>query len=188
MAWDDGALRYNSTGADYSDESVERALQQFKIHEQIPGIIKQSLEKGRKHRLVFLKNIDDALMLTEQVPDSACIHSGTKAKEREEILTGFKSGEIKTVFNVNVLAVGFDFPELDTIIIARPTMSLASYIQMIGRGVRQAPGKEDCAVVDMCGNIQRFGKLEDIRYEQDDKKKWAIVSRGKTLSGVRMTQ
>lgn len=184
MAWEDGQLKYNSTGAEFSEDSVEKAIKEQMVYERLPEIIKQSIKKGRKHRIVFVRSVDDAMELAKKVPYSACIHSGTKKDEREHILEKFKKGVIKTVFNVNVLTIGFDFPELDTIIIGRPTMSLALYMQMIGRGIRKAPGKVDCAVVDMCGNMKRFGQLENITYCTDENNKWIIKQGDKVLSGV----
>lgn len=184
MAWSDGDLKVNTTGAEYTETSMDFAMQQQRIHERLPSIIRQSIEKGRKHRLVFVKNVVDAIDLAQRVPDSACVHAGTKKKEREQILNAFKEGKIKTVFNVGVLTVGFDFPALDTIIVARPTMSLALFMQMIGRGIRLSDGKEDCAVVDMCGNLARFGKIEEIRYEVDEKGQWVLRNNERVLSGV----
>jgi len=184
MAWSNGDLRVNTTGAEYTETSMDFAMQAQKVHERIPGIIKQSIEKGRKHRIVFVKNVTDAIDLAQKVPDSACVHAGTGKKERENILNSFKAGKIKTVFNVGVLTIGFDFPALDTIIIARPTMSLALYMQMIGRGIRLSEGKTDCAVVDMCGNYKRFGKIEDIRYQTDFRGQWILTNSERTLSGV----
>lgn len=188
MEWSNGDLKVNTTGAEFTDESIDKALQMQGVHERLPRIISQSLEKGRKHRLVFVKSVQKAIELSQNVPDSACVHSETKKKERESILYAFKAGEIKTVFNVGVLTVGFDFPALDTIIIARPTMSLALYMQMIGRGVRTCEGKENCAVVEMCGNFTRFGKPDDIRYLNDPKKGWIIHNGERQLSGVRLDE
>ena len=187
MAWDNGKLTYNSTGAEFSDESVDRELKQQRVNEKIPSLIKLSIEKGRKHRVVFVKNVSDAIILAQRVPHSACIHASTKKKERETILRDFKVGRIKTVFNVGVLTIGFDFPALDTIIIARPTMSLALYMQMIGRGIRCCEGKTDCAVVDMCGNMQRFSKFEDIKYHANLDGKWAVTDGKRILSGVKLS-
>lgn len=184
FSWSDGDLKVNSTGAEYTDSSVDFAIQQQQIIEKLPNIVSQSIAKGRKHRLVFVKRVEDAIGLTQRVPDSACVHSGTKKKERETILNGFKSGKIKTVFNVGVLTVGFDFPALDTVIVARPTMSLALYMQMVGRGIRTHESKVDCAVADLCGNFDRFGSIEDVRYETDYSGQWVITSNGRVLSGV----
>lgn len=183
LTWREGNLKLNTTGAEFSDESVDYELKQQGIHERLPDIIQQSIDKGRKHRLVFMKNVSDAEKLAGIVPDSVCIHAGTKPKERERILQDFKSGKIKTVFNVSVLGIGFDFPELDTVILARPTMSLSVYYQFIGRGVRMAKGKKDCAVLDMCGNIQRFSKIEDLEYIEVDRK-WVLRDSKRVLSGV----
>lgn len=184
MVWSNEGLKVNSTGAEYTDTSMDASMKLQGVHERIPDIIRQSVEKGRKHRIVFVKNVTDAMMLSEQVPDSDCVHAGTKKKDREWMLKEFKAGRIKTIFNVGVLTIGFDFPELDTIIIARPTMSLALYMQMIGRGIRLSEGKENCAVVDMCGNIERFGKIEQIKYIQDKKGGWIIHNGERQLSGV----
>ena len=187
LEWNNGMLKYNSTGAEFSDKSMDDAMKQQKIYERIPGLIRQSIEKGRKYRLVFVKNVADAELLAMQVPDSACVSAETKKKDRDNILRKFKAGEIKTVFNVGVLTVGFDFPALDCIIIARPTMSLALYIQMVGRGIRLFNGKADCAVVDMCGNLSRFCKMEDLIYTMDDVGGWIITDGSKQLSGVRLS-
>lgn len=187
LAWSNGSLKYNSTGAEFTETSMDAEMKKQKIHERLPGIIRQSIAKGRKYRIVFVKNVADAEHLASIVPDSACVHAGTKKKERANILEDFKAGKIKTVFNVGVLTIGFDFPELDTIIIARPTMSLAIYMQMIGRGIRKHPNKFDCAVVDMCGNIARFSRLEDIYYTTDFEKKWILHDGKKQLSGVKLS-
>lgn len=69
------------------------------------------------------------------------ITAKTKSEERDNIITGFKDGNIKIVFNVGVLTTGFDHPSLDCIILIRPTRSIGLYYQMIGRGVRIAEGK-----------------------------------------------
>lgn len=186
LAWENGSLKYNSTGAEFDDESVTKEIKRQKILEHIPGLVQQSIEKGRKHRLVFVSSVAAAEYLASTVPDSACVSSATKKKDRERILCDFRDGKIKTVFNVGVLTVGFDFPALDTIIIAQPTLSLTLYMQMIGRGIRLCDGKEDCAVVDMCGNVERFGHIEDIVYRQDENGKWMLHNGRKQLSGVRL--
>lgn len=188
LTWDSGKLVVNTNGSEYSDKSIENALKNQKVKERIPGIIKQSIEKGRKHRVVFVYSVADAEELSKKVPNSAYVCATTPKKERHQILQDFKSGKITTVFNVNVLTIGFDFTALDTIIIARPTMSLALYMQMIGRGIRLHDGKEDCVVVDMCGNMSRFSRIEEIKYEKDKQGKWVIRDNQRVLSGVPLDQ
>lgn len=187
LHWTNEGLKVNSTGAEFSDDSVDRAMVDQEVITRIPGIVRQARDKGQKHILVFVNSIADAEYLTTVVQSSAAVSSQTKKKEREELIEKFRAGEIQTVFNVGVLTTGFDFPELDTIIIGRPTMSLALYMQMIGRGIRLAPGKTHCSVVDMCGNYNRFGKIETIEYrQQPGGRLWELVNDGKVLSNVKL--
>ena len=74
----------------------------------------------------------------------------------------YRPGKIKVVTNVGVLTTGFDYPELDTVVMARPTMSLALYYQIVGRAIRPHPEKETAWIVDLCGNYKRFGRVEDL--------------------------
>lgn len=189
LPFEENLLQSNSTGADFSERSVIAAELQNKIESKLPEIIDAGLRKGRKHCLSFVRTVEQAERLAEKLPLSAVISAQTKPKERAAILEAFKSGKVKTVFNVNVLTVGFDFPELDFVTLSRPTMSLALYMQMIGRGVRPSPEKDKCVFVDLCGNIDRFGEIEDIHFGLDESgKKWQLTNKGKVLTGVRMDE
>lgn len=189
IPFDRSALYANSTGADFADLALARAELQNKTESLIPEIIDAGLRKGRKHCLAFVRTVEQAERLAGTLPDSAVISAQSKPKEREAILGAFKSGQIKTVFNVNLLTTGFDFPELDFVLLGRPIMSLALYMQMVGRGVRPAPDKEKLSFVDMCGNINFFGELEDIHFGLDPQgKKWQLTSGSKVLTGVRMDE
>ena len=95
----------------------------------------------------------------------------------------FKNGSIPVVANVGVLTTGFDYPELDTIVMARPTMSLAMYYQIVGRAIRPFENKEGW-FVDLVGNIDRFGHVDDLRLEDSGNGKWAVYSNGKQLTNV----
>jgi DNA repair protein RadD len=111
------------------------------------------------------------------------VSGDTPKADRERILSNFKSGKTKVVVNVGVLTTGFDYPELDTVVIARPTKSLALYYQMIGRAIRPFPGKNGWAV-DLCGNIKRFGKVDDLTLEEPKSNQWQVTSRGRQLTNV----
>jgi len=108
----------------------------------------------------------------------------TPKAEREKLISGFRSGQIKVICNVGILVLGFDYPELETIIIAAPTMSLARFYQMVGRGIRPHPAKEYTEVVDMCGNLKLFGKVEDLRLVNGENGKWFISSNGRQLTNI----
>ena len=85
--------------------------------------------------------------------------------------------------NVGVLTTGFDFPELSTVVLARPTMSLALYYQMCGRAIR--PYKDKVSwVVDLCGNYKRFGRVDELMMRQTKPGIWAVFSRYRQLTNV----
>lgn len=116
--------------------------------------------------------------------NAAIVTGETPKKEREQILEDFKAGRIKVVANVGTLTTGFDYPELDTIILARPTKSLALYYQMVGRAIRPYKGKNGW-IVDLGGSYKRFGKVADLRVEcPPGSSKWVITSRGRQLTNV----
>ena len=100
------------------------------------------------------------------------------------ILRKFKAGEIPVVANVGVLTTGFDYPELDTVVMARPTMSLALYYQIVGRCIRPHPSKEAAWFIDLCGNVKRFGEVKDLRLVDGGNGKWAVWSKGRQLTNV----
>jgi len=78
--------------------------------------------------------------------------------------------------------LGFDFPELETVIIARPTMSLALYYQMIGRSIRIHPNKSTAWIVDLCDNYRKFGRVEDLKLTAPKSELWHIESKGRQLT------
>ena len=82
---------------------------------------------------------------------SAHIDSKTPAEERQRILTAFKNKEIKVVSNVEIITEGFDFPQCEAVQLARPTKSLALYLQMVGRVMRPALNKKEGIVLDNAG-------------------------------------
>lgn len=184
VSWKNNLLQINKTGSEFTDESIDLAVKSQNIMKHLPAVVASAVAKGRKHIVVFVRNIVDAEELATKVPDSACVHSKLHKTDRRRILEDFKKGKIKVVFNVSVLAIGFDFPKIDVVILGRPTLSMALYIQMVGRGVRIHPEKENCVLVDLCGNVDRFGKFEDIELIIDGKGVAYIQSNGKILTGV----
>ena len=87
----------------------------------------------------------------------------TPVAERDATLARFKAGELKYLCNVNVLTTGFDAPHIDCVALVRPTMSPGLYYQMVGRGFRLHPSKENCLVLDFGGNVLRHGPVDEIQ-------------------------
>ena len=185
-------VKLNSTGADYDDKSLFKEFERVSFYEYTLSIINRVLHpkdgKRRNGILVFCRFVEDAERLADELCGFCEVVSGaTPKKEREAILERFKSGETEVVANVGVLSTGFDFPALDTIILARPTMSLALFYQMVGRAIRPYPGK-DGWVIDLCGSVSKFGKVEDLWLDHDERGGWIITSNGKQLTNIIMTK
>lgn len=89
----------------------------------------------------------------------------TTTQVRDSLLKRFKCGKLKFLCNVGVLTTGFDAPNIDCVAMLRPTNSPGLYYQMVGRGFRLCPEKDDCLVLDFGGNIVRHGPVDDLRIE-----------------------
>ena len=87
----------------------------------------------------------------------------TPTDQRDAILTRFKAGGLKYLCNVNVLTTGFDAPNIDCVVLVRPTLSAGLYYQMVGRGFRLHPSKQNCMVLDFGGNVLRHGPVDRIK-------------------------
>lgn len=162
-------LKVNSTGANFTDESIEQFWNDDKLRR-----IAQAVQYSNEHNertLVFcssLRQANRACELSQALVGRCKVIDGkTPMKERTQSLEDFRNGHIKHLFNVGVFTTGFDMPNLDCIILARPTMSLALYYQMVGRGVRldsAKPGKR-LQIYDLVGIVERLGRVESIRIE-----------------------
>ena len=181
---DQGRLKLNSTGADFTDKSVRKHYAEVNFAAELERIVRRLLAAGRKSVLVFTRFVEEAEALCRSLGDKAAVVSGaTAASERARTLARFKAGEIEVVANVGVLTTGFDFPALATVVLARPTMSLALYYQMCGRAIRPYPDKQSW-IVDLCGNYQRFGRVEDLELRQPRPGLWAVYNGSRQLTNV----
>lgn len=83
---------------------------------------------------------------------AASVDGAMHPDERKAIIGACKAGEIQVLTNCNVCTEGFDWPEVSSVLLLRPTKSWSLFVQMIGRGLRLADGKEDCVVIDIVGS------------------------------------
>lgn len=122
-----------------------------------PQIIAQVQQYARTRQgvMIFAATSAHAREIIALLPpaESALILSATPSSERALLLEQFKQQQLKYLVNVAVLTTGFDAPHVDLIAILRPTESLSLYQQIVGRGLRLAPGKTDCLVLDYAGNL-----------------------------------
>lgn len=179
-SFNDKFLIKNSSGNDFTEDSIVKSYEANNTNGKIKETFHKMSKKGIKHILVFVPTVDiGEELVNKHLKDKVeMIHAKTPKKERKRILEDFKSGVLKGVVTVDVLTTGFDFPELDGIICARSTNSFAIFYQMLGRGVRIHKNKEKCTIVDLCGIVKRFGKVEDIVIEDFKQHGWAIFCSG----------
>jgi len=178
--FDTGKLVFNSTGTDYTDESIQAAYLFNSVQQRIADWVANTT---RKHILIFVPTVSQAHALSYMIPGSAVVWGDMDKDARANTIRMFRSGAIRVVINVNVLSVGFDYPEIDAIVVGRPTASLAWFYQAVGRGTRIFDTKPDCVIVDFVGNTQKFGRLENLSVERHSGH-WGIYSGLKKLTGV----
>lgn len=85
------------------------------------------------------------------------MNSKTPTIERQADIEAFRKGDIQVLVNVDIFSEGFDCPDVEFVQLARPTLSLAKYLQMVGRGLRVAKGKKNCVIIDNVGLYRVFG-------------------------------
>ncbi|OOE57141.1 ATP-dependent helicase [Salinivibrio sp. ML323] len=122
-----------------------------------PQIVEQIVDYARERQgvMIFAATVNHAREVLSYLPAqaSALIVGDTPSTERDRLITAFKQKALKYLVNVSVLTTGFDAPHVDLIAILRPTESVSLYQQIAGRGLRLAPGKQDCLILDYAGNV-----------------------------------
>jgi DNA repair protein RadD len=180
-------LTTNSTGADFTEASVRAYYRQINMP-KITTEYANRLLKKRNNLLVFCSLLSEAATVASGVPGSVVISGDTESGQRAKILSQFKAGKIRCVINVGVLTTGFDYPELECVLIARSTMSLALYYQIVGRVMRpftyEDGSKKVGWVVDLGGNIDFFGKIETMKIQTNEKGLYSIWNNGRQLTNV----
>lgn len=113
---------------------------------------------GRKSTLVFCADLDHVSGLTAMFRrhgiDARSVMGDTHKRIRSERLNAFKNGEYPVLLNCGVFTEGTDIPNIDCVLLARPTKSRNLLVQMIGRGMRLSPAKENCHVIDMVASLE----------------------------------
>jgi len=180
---DRSKLELNSSGTDYTQASLSRYYKSIDMPSRIVKYAYHILSK-KPNLLIFCALITEAKEVVKRIPGAVLLTSDTKKEERERILSQFKKGIIKCLVNVGVLTTGFDYPELESVLMARSTMSLSLYYQIIGRAMRIWPTKENAWFVDMGGNINMFGKVETMKIQIDNEGRYAIWNNGRQLTNV----
>ena len=153
------SLQKRGADGDYQNKEMDMLLNKKPSIERLY----RSLEEFGKDRkgIVYAINISHAQKITKLYQENGvkaiAIDSKTPATERQQDIEAFKKGDIQVLVNVDIFSEGFDCPDVEFVQLARPTLSLAKYLQMVGRGLRVAKGKKNCVIIDNVGLYRVFG-------------------------------
>ena len=153
------SLQKRGADGDYQNKEMDMLLNKKPSIERLY----RSLEEYGKDRkgIVYAINISHAQKITKLYQEhgvkAIAIDSKTPATERQQDIEAFKKGDIQVLVNVDIFSEGFDCPDVEFVQLARPTLSLAKYLQMVGRGLRVAKGKKNCVIIDNVGLYRVFG-------------------------------
>jgi len=162
-------------GGEFVVDEVEELMNDDEL---VTSACSEVVEKTARRAacLIFCASVAHAhhvanVLRMEHDLEVAVVTGETPTAERDAIIECFKAGELRFLVNVNVLTTGFDAPHVDCVALLRPTMSAGLYYQMVGRGFRLAPGKDDCLVLDYGGNVLRHGPVDQLALTTDDRPK-----------------
>lgn len=158
--------RVHVRGGEYVAAELERAMDTNAL---VAGAVDEILAlcADRNKWLLFCCGVDHARHVARELQDrgvlTGCVTGELAIPERDQILADFRTGRLRAITNVNVLTTGFDAPDIDAVILLRPTLSAGLYCQMVGRGMRLHPSKTNTLVLDFAGNLLRHGPIDRIR-------------------------
>lgn len=163
-------LVVNTTGGDYTTASLEEWAAS-KVNRMADYLVWANDKCQRS--LTFCTSVKQTYKLQEILRakgiETGIVSAETPAPEREQLVADYRAGKIIHMLNVGVFLAGFDVPELNLIIFARPTLSPRVWYQAVGRGVRLDPSgdKKTLHVIDMAGAVKRLGRVETIKLTKE---------------------
>jgi DNA repair protein RadD len=150
-------------GGDYNQGKLQAAVDQADINQAVVSEI-ATYGTNRKCWLLFCSGVDHAYHIRDEIRERGItcetVCGDTPAQERDRILADFKAGRIRAVTNNSVMTTGTNIPAIDLVAFLRPTLSAGLYVQMAGRGLRLAPGKENCLFLDFAGVVRKHGPID----------------------------
>lgn len=175
------ALEKRGADGDYQIKEMNDALNRRQSIGQLYESVRRYAD-GKKG-IVYAISIAHARAIADYYSrrglTAVAIDSRTPAAERRRLVGDFREGRTAVLVNVDVFSEGFDCPDVEFIQMARPTLSLAKYLQQVGRGLRMSDGKTSCVLIDNVGLYRVFG-LPTVAWD------WEAMFRGEQAGkGVR---
>lgn len=137
-----------SRAGEFVTEDLEKVMLQ---ENNVKSIVEAYENYAKGQTLIFAVSVNHAERIAGKIPGAKIILGQTPQEERRQIIEDFKNNKFNCLVNCMVLTEGADIPNIETIILARPTQSEVLYQQMVGRGTRKYPGKEKLRLVDIVG-------------------------------------
>ena len=151
-----------SRGGDWVEEKLAQVMNDAKL---IGDVVEHYRVHAMNRKMVaFATGVEHSRALVQKFNaagiSAAHVDGKTKLAERDQIVADFAAGKYKILSNCEVFTEGVDMPDVDGVILARPTKSLRMYLQMGGRGLRPKSDGGDCLIMDHTGNVLRHGPLD----------------------------
>lgn len=152
-------LKKATEGSDFTREAMAQASAQSHI---VGDVVENYLKfVPGKQAILFASDIGSGEKMERRFNEAGVraklLTGETEDKIRLQSLIDYREKKIQVLLNVDLFDEGLDVPGIEAVIMARPTMSLGKYLQMIGRGLRVMPGKEFCVIIDHVGNVTTHG-------------------------------
>lgn len=157
-------VRRNGKG-DYVGKSLAEAVD---VPDVVQAAVREAMAaiqaENRKSVVFFCVDVDHCTAVSRELRrygiEAPIVTGKTKRGERDRIAESFKAGRYRALCNVNVYTEGFNAKRVDCIVLLRPTLSAGLYAQMVGRGLRLHPQKEDCLVLDFARCVETHGPVD----------------------------
>jgi len=160
-----------SATGDFKKDELEQAAMAADVHAAVEEMVREG--SARRAWLIFACGVDHAAQVSEALLragiENEVILGTTPKADRDAIIAKYKAGELRCIVNVGVLTTGFDAPQVDLLGLMRPTQSTGLYVQIMGRAMRIAPGKENALVMDFGGNVERHGPVNKVKPKRGPK-------------------
>lgn len=162
--------KVRKVAGDYSNAGLGAAIEES----MAPKKIAEALLKHAPDRqtLLFAPLVHTAEVIRDALREAGftaeLVHGGTPKDERRRLLQAYRDGHVQVLCNAMIFTEGTDLPMTGCVVIARPTMNPALFVQMVGRGLRLWPGKHDCIVLDVVGATNRHKLVAPVELFGED--------------------
>jgi DNA repair protein RadD len=153
-------------GGEFIESELQAAVD---TDDQNQAVVREvlNLSGERKAWLFFCAGVKHANHVAEVLREhgiaAECVTGETSKTDRARMLADFKAGRLRALTNANVLTTGFDYPDIDLVVMMRPTMSASLYVQMAGRGMRVKSHTDHCLVLDFAGVVETHGPITAVQ-------------------------